>query len=77
MRRLLVAALVCGLLAPAAATAKEPIGGMKVLFTPAPIGANRLPEQRQVDGQLPLPPGAGRRNPAADDAADSFVATSD
>jgi hypothetical protein len=29
MRRLLVAALVCGLLAPAAATAKEPIGGMK------------------------------------------------
>jgi hypothetical protein len=38
MRKLLMAALACALLAPAAATAKEPIRDAKVLFTPAPTG---------------------------------------
>jgi hypothetical protein len=38
MRKLLIAALACALLVPAAAIAKEPIGDTKVLFTPAPAG---------------------------------------
>lgn len=38
MRPLLIAALACALLAPAAAIAKEPIGARKVMFTPAPSG---------------------------------------
>jgi hypothetical protein len=36
MTKLLIAALACALLIPAAATAKEPGGDTKVLFTPAP-----------------------------------------
>jgi hypothetical protein len=36
MTKLLTAALACALLIPAAATAKEPNGDTKVLFTPAP-----------------------------------------
>jgi hypothetical protein len=36
MTKLLTALLACALLIPAAATAKEPIGDRRVLFTPAP-----------------------------------------
>lgn len=38
MRYLVIVVLSCALLGPAVATAKEPIGAAKVVFTPAPKG---------------------------------------